>query len=216
MYSFVHNLSVWSARPAIMPINYVFQHLPTLMPLGLDSYSVCAWDNLISYPSETSEGTMRSLEHRLLCEVLVRIPIIYLLCPGVSFDSKHDFMWDSGISDSFDTITSVSYWDILFLFTAQVCGKKKGWKVVVIEINFSFLPLIHQRIILPVKPLLVRCVYSTNSGSECWYDISDGRWGSNTSKMVKLLIMTAFLLCSPPAQYLCFYPLLSPKPIYPL
>lgn len=132
-------LSVWSARSAIMPINYVFQHLPTLMPQGLESYSVCAWDHLISYPSETSEGTTRSLEHRLLREVLVRIQIIYLLCPGVSLDSKHDFMRDSGISGNFDTIISVSYWDIIFVFTAQMCGKKKGWKVVVIEI-FFFLP----------------------------------------------------------------------------
>lgn len=35
-------------------------------------------------------------------------------------------MWDSGISRNFGTIISESYWDILHMFTAGVCGKKKG------------------------------------------------------------------------------------------
>lgn len=39
--------------------------------------------NITSYPSEASEGTARSLEHRELREVLVRIMIIHLLCTVV-------------------------------------------------------------------------------------------------------------------------------------
>lgn len=39
--------------------------------------------NVVSHPSETSEGTARSLEHRELPEVLARIMIIHLLCPVV-------------------------------------------------------------------------------------------------------------------------------------
>lgn len=76
-------LSVGSAGPAVMPINYFFQCLPTLMPQGLEGYSMHAWGNIISCPSETSEGTARSLEQRELREVLVRIMIIHLLCPVV-------------------------------------------------------------------------------------------------------------------------------------
>jgi len=50
---------------------------------GLEGYTLHAWGNIISYPSETSEGTRRSLELRALREVLVRIMIIHLLCPVV-------------------------------------------------------------------------------------------------------------------------------------
>lgn len=47
-------------------------------------------------------------------------------------------MWDSGISRNFGTIISESYWDILHMFTAGVCGKKKrGLMVDIIELKLA-------------------------------------------------------------------------------
>lgn len=42
-----------------------------------------AWGHIILYPSETSVGTVRPLEHRELHEILVRIMMMSLLCPVV-------------------------------------------------------------------------------------------------------------------------------------
>lgn len=83
MYSFVCSYqSVLQVLPLCQLI--FFSCLPTFMLQGLEGYTRHAWSNVISCPSETSEGTTRSLKHRELREVLVRIVIIHLLCPVVS------------------------------------------------------------------------------------------------------------------------------------
>lgn len=82
-------------------------------------------------------------------------------------------MWDSGISRNFGTIISESYWDILHMFTAGVCGKKK--KGVDGRYNWNKacqLPLIPQRIIVLIKTSPVWSACTTYAGSECWADRS--------------------------------------------
>lgn len=95
-----------------MPINYVFQCLPTLILQKLEGYAMRAWGNIISSPSEISEGTARPLEHRELLEVLVRIMIIHLLCPAVSFQARfYVGLWNFSLTvvQSFLRVTEAFY-----------------------------------------------------------------------------------------------------------
>lgn len=106
---------------------------------GLEGYSMHAWGNIISYPSETSEGTARSLEHRELCEVLARILIIHLLCsevlffiPGTISCGTLEFLVT--LVQSFLRVTETFY---TCLQLGCVAKKKRGLMVDIIEIKLA-------------------------------------------------------------------------------